>query len=374
MLVTVGIVAREYDNATLPFGAQTIFFEDMIKESQDLPVEIVVFSPNGWQEGEFEVNGFSFRDGIWLRTRVAVPKIIYDRFISESNDDEEHIRPFRSFLRKNKFHLTTPFELVSLFKNKIIFYDFLCKNNLPTLKSTLIRNISKEVIKSFLEYNNCIYIKPVSGLKGKGISIVKKHINGQAILHLTPDHCIQVASDNLLNVLKATFDQDTFLLQPKAKVIDFDYSLFDVRVMVQNQGNASYEVTGMGVRVGSRNAWVTNMSSDAKAMSIYELRNFYQTQYGKSIDLEVLNITEICLECCKKLHEQFGNFAEVGFDILLTLDKGPLILEGNSKPGRWIFNSIAHSYQENSENFILYKNIRRRSVRLPLVFALNNHY
>jgi hypothetical protein len=374
MLVTVGIVAREYDDATLPFGVQTIFFEDMIKESQDISVEVVVFSPNGWHEGEFEVNGFIFRDKTWLSTRVSIPEIIYDRFISNSSEDKENIIALRSFLSKNNFRLTTPFELVNLFNNKIKFCNFLYKNNLPTLESILIKDASEDVIKKFIAYNNCIYIKPVSGLKGKDISIVKKHINGQAILHLTAEYCIQVPSNELLNLLKARFDQDTFLLQPKAKVIDFDYSLFDVRVIVQNQGNANYEVTGMGVRVGSRNAWVTNMNYDAKAMSIYELKNFYQAQYGKSIDLEVLNIKEICLECCKKLHEQFGNFAEVGFDILLTLDKGPVILEGNSKPGRWMFNSIAHSYQENSENFLLYKDIRRRSVRLPLVFALNNHY
>lgn len=80
----------------------------------------------------------------------------------------------------------------------------------------------------------------------------------------------------------------------------------------------------------------------------------------------------MCLECSYKLHAKFGNFAEVGFDILLTLDRGPLVLEANSQPGRKIFKAIASLYEENSAEFLRYKELRRTSVRLPLIFALNN--
>ena len=37
----------------------------------------------------------------------------------------------------------------------------------------------------------------------------------------------------------------------------------------------------------------------------------------------------------------YGSFIEIGYDILFTKNKGPVIIEGNAKPSRWIFNVIS---------------------------------
>ncbi|WP_155752495.1 YheC/YheD family protein [Scytonema sp. UIC 10036] len=228
------------------------------------------------------------------------------------------------------------------------------------------------MVDSFLNYSNCIYIKPIRGHGGKNIAIVKQSQYNRESLYLITESCTPVKRKYLLETLKTEFKPSSYLLQPKAKVVEVNNSHFDVRAIVQNSGNANYQVTGMGVRIGSKNSWITNINGDGKAISIYELREFYQKNYGKSIDSEIVRITDICLKCSYKIHEKFGDFAEVGFDILLTLDKGPIVLEANSQPGRKIFKAIANSYEENSAEFLRYKELRRTSVRLPLIFALNH--
>ncbi|KYC42681.1 hypothetical protein WA1_15170 [Scytonema hofmannii PCC 7110] len=371
MKKTIGVVAREYNGNTARFGAQTTFLEDMVRESQNLPIELVVFSPYTWQPGGFEINGYSFRDGDWIANRQTMPNLLYYRFISRTNE-KRYIKDFQCFLRQNNFDLLSPFELVYLLQNKIRFYNFLIENHIPTIQSVLIKDASEEVVESFLTYSNCIYIKPIWGQRGKGIAIVKQRECNQDSLDLMTESCTKIPRKDLLETLKTKFNLNYFLLQPKAKVVELDSSHFDVRIIVQNSGNANYQVTGMGVRIGSKKSWITNISGDAKAVSIYELREFYQKNYGKSIDSEIVIITDICLECCHKLHAKFGNFAEIGFDILLTLDKGPVVLEANSQPGRKIFKAIASLYEENSAEFLRYKELRRTSIRLPLIFALNN--
>jgi hypothetical protein len=61
----------------------------------------------------------------------------------------------------------------------------------------------------------------------------------------------------------------------------------------------------------------------------------------------------------------------LGFDILLTEDRGPIILEANSKPARWIFNLLAARFPENSEEALYYRQLRAQSVAAPLHFLAN---
>lgn len=372
MQITIGILAKRHE-VSPPFGAQTVFFEEMVRETQNLPVDILVFSPEGWRKDQFEINAFSFEESGWVCTKVDIPKIIYDRFISETHE-EESIKLFRQFLKTNNFHLSTPLDLVKLLSNKLKFYEFLRDAELPTVNSVLLRDISEETIKHFLNDGKAVYLKPISGLKGNGIAVLEQKSSNLYILHFKSEEVIHATDINLIETLKNRFDPDSYIVQPKAKVADFNDSPFDVRVLVQNHGNKNYLVTGMGVRIGKINSWVTNLSSGSKAISIYELREFYQDRYERDVDSEVSNIESICLECCQKLHEKFGNFSEIGIDVLLTLDQGPVILEGNSKPGRWIFNQIANSYLSNSEDFVKYKAIRSASVKLPVRFILNNKF
>jgi glutathione synthase/RimK-type ligase-like ATP-grasp enzyme len=368
----IGVIARKHENIT-PFGNQTFFFEDMVRESQNLAVDIIFFSPQDWVEGSFEIDGFSFLNNEWTFSKYKIPRIIFDRFISDG-EIQDHIKSFRNFLGENNFHVTNPLKLVQLLSNKLDFYKFALNSELPTIPTFLLRNISKEAIDHLINESKAIYLKPISGLKGNGISVLEKDSNNIYLLHLPSKQTIRILNTNLLEILNATFDPDCYIVQPKANSPNFNHSPFDIRVLVQNHGNKKYLITGMGVRVGEKRSWVANLSQGSKAISIYELEEFYQKHYGKDIKLEISRIENVCLNCCQKLHEQFGDFVEIGIDIMLTLDQGPLILEGNSKPGRWIFNQIADGYPENSENFGKYKTIRSNSVRIPIVFATNNRF
>ncbi|GAA6618329.1 hypothetical protein NUACC26_041400 [Scytonema sp. NUACC26] len=271
MKKTLGVVAREYHENTALFGAKTALLQEMANEAQNLAIELLVFSPLTWQPGEFEINGYSFCDGAWVANRHIMPNNLYYRFIARTHE-KTLIRDFNCFLRQNNFNFLNPLELGSLVKNKMLFYNFLIENNIPTIESILIDNASEEMIESFLNYSNCIYIKPIKGHGGKGIAIVKQSQHDREAFYLMTKSCMVINRKELLETLKAKFNSSSYLLQPKAKVFELDNSHFDVRVLVQNSGNANYQVTGMGARIGSKHSWITNINGDGKALSIYELR------------------------------------------------------------------------------------------------------
>ena len=81
-------------------------------------------------------------------------------------------------------------------------------------------------------------------------------------------------------------------------------------------------------------------------------------------------IIELCQQCSSFLHNSYGRFLEIVFDILLTLDKGPIILEANSKPSRWFFNILAEYYKEDGKRRAFFQEQRKKAVSAPLIFAL----
>jgi hypothetical protein len=88
---------------------------------------------------------------------------------------------------------------------------------------------------------------------------------------------------------------------------------------------------------------------------------------------QLARMEQICLQCTRLLHDRFGDFAEIAFDILLTEERGPIILEANGKPARRIFILLARNFPEDSARHEEFKNLRRQSVRAPMVFVANTY-
>jgi glutathione synthase/RimK-type ligase-like ATP-grasp enzyme len=364
----LGIIAQ-LENDPTPFGKQTIYFQDMVNFGFDLPVTLFVFSPIDWIENTNKILAYSFENGKWSSYMRTIPKIIYDRFTAKSQIESDKILKFREYLKRNNYNFLINPDLAELLRNKLKFHEFLIANNLPTINGFHISNITQNKLIELFNYNDTIYIKPISGSGGFGIAICEKN-NDKAILKTTTE-TLEINVEELANILVSKFSNNYFI-QTKALTDYYNNCPYDIRVLIQNYGNKNYEITGIVVRVGQQGAWVSNLNSGGKGIAYEELENYFIETY-KFHDLKNI-ITKICLDCCLKLDEIYDGFAEIAFDILLTFDKGPIIIEGNSKPARWVFNSIASNYELNSEQDIKYKELRKKTVILPLIYVTNNKF
>ena len=87
------------------------------------------------------------------------------------------------------------------------------------------------------------------------------------------------------------------------------------------------------------------------------------------IDELITSIDTLCLQCSDVLKQEYGDFCEIGYDVLLTKDKGPVILEGNAKPSRWVFVKMADYLEELGKDNSYYLKRRQETVSAPMIYA-----
>jgi len=143
---------------------------------------------------------------------------------------------------------------------------------------------------------------------------------------------------------------------------------FDIRVLVQNYG-CEYKVTGSAVRIGQKKSMTSNLNSGGSALPIAEMSSFFEEKYSTKIDVLQYEIEKLCLDCTKILSNQYGAFCEIGFDILITKEKGPIIIEANAKPSRWVFVKIADYLDKLGKDNSYYINCRKETVSVPMKYA-----
>jgi glutathione synthase/RimK-type ligase-like ATP-grasp enzyme len=368
MTVRVGILAREEAEWT-PFGKQTIFFEEMATASSDLPVQLFVFSPMRWEAGSAEVAGYEYAEGIWQEVVRPMPDVLYDRFTAKAPGEKAQYLKIMDFLIARKSAFTTPPEMVAFLKNKVQFHHYLESHGIPTLPATLLGALTPQALEAYGVYHPTLYIKPVTGSNGAGIAILELQ-GTQGILRVANEQAVEIPQSACLEYLKAHFDGAEYFVQPKARMIRYEDHPYDIRVLIQNRGQNRYQITGQGVRIGDPANWVSNLSAGGSAKPV-EILQEAVARCGLDYAAQLAQMEKICFDCTRLLHERFGDFAEIAFDILLTEDRGPIVLEANGKPARRIFILLARNFPEGSARHEAFKNLRRQSVRGPMVFIAN---
>lgn len=365
MRYQLGVLAVENEEFP-PFGKQSFFFEDMIRSYNQGDIKVLFFSPLHWKQSSM-IDGYEFINDQWNQVKGAIPQLIYDRAFSKSEEEKSQIERCRAWLSKTDHHLLNPFDLAHLLNNKIEFHKFLQKHKIPTLKTYPIG--TNEIIKEDLSFTeNRIYLKPNFGSKGEGIYVIEKLPDGFNLIDRIGKSTFFKTLKKLNDFLKLEpLDLYKYFLQEEASVKPIDQAPFDIRVLVQNYGE-EFKITGMGVRIGQKHSVTANLNSGGKAIPVDDLETFLKTEYQKELLEVVKDIEQICLKTSLLLEKKFGSFLEIGFDILIT-QEGPIIIEGNAKPSRWIFNVIADELESKNESSTQYKNLRNETVRVPLQYA-----
>ncbi|MEL6470812.1 MAG: YheC/YheD family protein [Cyanobacteria bacterium J06623_4] len=352
-----------------PFGIQTSLCQRIVRENQSLDVTFVFFTLAHWQPGSLEIDALTFDGESWHALHTPIPPVVYDRYFSPKGKAKA-AKAFRSFLKENGVVFTTPHELTRLTINKRKFNRFLEKNAIPCLRTIAFKDLSEESLQSMLRKSGTLYLKPITGMKGMGIAVVEKIASHRYLLHLSSEEVLTLETDCLLETLKETGRFKRYIAQVNANAHPFESSPFFIRVLVQNVCDGKYSVTGMLARVGAQKAWTAIPGQGERAIPLADLETYYRDTYQKNIFEERDNIERMCLQCCYHLHEEFGDFAELAFDVILTREHGPAILEANSKPGRAIFKLIVRTYPEGSQARAYYQAVVSESLQKLGKFAL----
>ncbi|MCB9233435.1 MAG: YheC/YheD family protein [Bacteroidia bacterium] len=351
----------------LIFGKQTYYFEDMVRSWPEIPFEPFFYFPQNLSLSQPQPGletGYVFRDGIWQEIQQQTPKLNYFRAFSTDLPGKYLAKEvLLAFEKSSKFFLLNPAALMHLLNHKVDFHAFLEKHNLPTLSTFTV----EESLLNGLIPGQKYYLKPIFG--SMGADIYKIWLEGNSVLaRASGGYQYHFADQTAFQkFLQERINSAEFLVQYDAQTVPFEGRPLDLRVLVQNY-RGRYQVTGAGIRLGKKGGATANLSTGGTALPMTDLEDYFQKHQGQRAEALQEMVCEICLKASHLLATEYGEFLEIGFDILFT-PNGPVILEGNAKPSRWVFNVIGDYLKNAGRNAQPWYEIRQDSVRIPLEFA-----
>lgn len=317
-----------------PFGKQTYYFEDLLKQlDSNEREEFFFFDPLLISSLNDTISGFSW-DGEWHEVESTLPSVIYDRAFSGELEERRKIESFRSEIGEGSFTVVNPLGLKELLDDKLAFTEFLQKNGFKYLET--YRSADATPPGNY-------FVKPIKGSGGIG---VRK---------------ISIPTESAI--------AEREFLQEEAKLLSFVEAPTDLRVLIQSV-NGKLKVTGRAIRMGEKGGIVSNLMSGGSAYSVEQFGLRYRDHKDLVINLSIQGESD-CMRCAEQLQERFGDIMEIGFDVLFTEDRGAVILEANSRPSRWVFVQIADRMKDEGLDPSEYNEIRNNSCRYPAEFLLN---
>ncbi|KAB3537311.1 YheC/YheD family protein [Alkaliphilus pronyensis] len=273
-----------------------------------------------WSNNRVEAYCLSPLDYKRMKRVIPVPQIIHDR---GSLPKAKGPKGYRSRGKvKNIAWINS-----TLTFGKWETYKALCISNETSIYLPETALFSTCKLGEYLQKYKYCYIKHNIGRRGKRVYRVEKRED--CYLCKTGGSEVKIWRFNSLTEISRflkTAVGDDLILQQGILLAEIEDSPFDMRVLVQKNGNNMWVITGVNYRIAKPGAIITNFAAGARDIF---------SEVGEALPHEDLNwsiLSNMCLAIVNKMESSFGALGEVGLDIALD-KKGKLwLIEANSRP------------------------------------------
>ncbi|MCH2043142.1 MAG: YheC/YheD family protein [Saprospiraceae bacterium] len=359
----VAVLCNLKTNEDWKTSRQTYFFRKIVLESQDLGVSCVFFHPKDWRQEKQEIYGryYNLRTTKWERKTIPRPSFIYTRYRIFNAETRQYWLQFKEACKQTDIKLYNPIALVKLVWDKVKFHQFLEEYQFPTLEAHVLENYTPKSLAELMKIHPIFYLKPRKGSQGDGIFQVEQLVETQWKLTNKNQETIYPNLDALFSKFYLKQDSNQYFAQKSLSMRTYQGRNFDIRVLVQNNGFDEYQMTGIGLRLAPSKTNLSNLSQGGTPTSL-------EAVFGENALAIRQKVEALCLAIAARLHQKIGTFLEIGFDILMDNSLEPYMLEGNTKPSRWLFFKIAEQYAKSHPLHHQYLNMRKQSARQILRF------
>ncbi len=359
----IGILSQKGRNPLYPFGEQTGYFRNLIRYGRTLGVEVIVFTSASINLIRGLVMGHTWLDTPrgkrgWVSRLHPIPKVIYDRtFYYRGCPYGEYIGKVLTRLKEIPgVRFINPIDLMNFTVNKqrtaAVLKDWVgLTKNIPA--SIPLRSLEKS--QEFISSFSRVFIKPNFGSAGEGIHTLEQVKRNFLLKGYNRNQVVYWVSRNLGAIdrrLARRVRPTKCILQAGLDLAKFQGRPFDVRVLVQKNRGADWDITGYAARLAGRGGYLTNLHRGGMAQPLEKvLVNIFGRGTGAGILDEV---KKICLNTVTAVENKVGPFGEVAVDLGVDKEGRLWIIELNSRPGRTIFQKIgARSLKEKSITNVL---------------------
>jgi glutathione synthase/RimK-type ligase-like ATP-grasp enzyme len=338
----LGIMATELPR-TLPF-ANSGYYRKLCLLGKKYSIEVFVFSPNRINWNEETVRGYTYdqEKGEWIMNFYPLPPLIYDRCFSTARREYKQYRiqvqrlRARTDIRFLGHGLTGKWEVMQMLQTNSSLHPFLPQTKLYSGGSALL---------DWLDSKQEAFLKPQGGSQGRGVLHVTAPKDASGIYEAAgrngnnhPVH-FQSRQRSAFKQWVANFiGSRPYLIQEYLSLHTGTGIAYDIRSLVQKNGQGRWQTTGMAIRCGQPGSVTSNLHGGGSAQ---ELMPFLQQEFGAAKAEELYHtLAKLSDEIPLVLESLHGNLAELGIDFGIDRDAKIWILEVNSKPGRTVFKHM----------------------------------
>jgi len=341
-LAYLGILVTAKRGSGAPFSSRA-FYRRLEAAARSRGFASYVFAPE-WIDWERKiVRGFAYDEatGEWRRGRYPFPRVVYDRaFFRTKAELDQH----RSLLRR----LTAEpgVELLGLcLGGKLEVHRLLAKDpETAALLPPTTRYTGSDALARWLKERGEAVLKPNGSSHGRGVFRLRKlgadAYEARGRSRGNRPVAYRFGSLNaLLRWVDAKLVADRrFLVQSYLTLTANDGAPYDIRALVQKDGEGRWQLTGAAARVGAVGGLTSNLHGGGTSR---EASAFLREQFGEAEAERILEtIRAAALAVPRVLEQRHGPLLELGIDFGVERRARVWLLEVNSKPGRMSFAKL----------------------------------
>ncbi|CAM3741610.1 YheC/YheD family protein [Cohnella lubricantis] len=330
----LGIVVCERSGSP-PF-AEASFIRRLIRDGAKLGLDVFAFSPSTWDEAQDSVLAWTWRGG-WIREARPAPSLAYDRAWPRDGAAYERHRTSMNRMRASgRLRL-----LNSKLPGKAAVLRALLRA--PELRRWLPPTAlyrGEASLTAWLDRcGGAAFLKPSSGSQGRRVIVLSRDsgmsgivtVRGRTSSNRSYRLIGQPESEAIARIHRWIGNR-TYLMQPALELQGLDGEPFDLRILMQRDGEGRWARTGLAARRGRSGAVTTNLHGGGEARNAQQyLTDLFGEREADSLLAELQDAADAVLI---RIEESFGPFAELGLDFGIDRTGQCWFLEANSKPGR----------------------------------------
>jgi hypothetical protein len=259
-IVGVLVNKRSKSYYPLPTGRQDRIYREMQAKSIEHGILLYFFYASGvdWKNRRIKGHIYANRKnaGNWICAQFPLPDVVYNRISFRYTENSTEIKELL-----DKFDQDPDIRLFNTrFLNKWEVYDCLQKNKLTRHLVPETTQFSRNNLFYMGNKYPQLFIKPRNNSIGKGIIKVQVQNNGYLFCQSSLQKpCVRCRSQEMLYHLlkKHMANERRYIIQKGIDLATINKRIFDLRTLVQKDGEGKWIRTGVGVRVAARQMFVT---------------------------------------------------------------------------------------------------------------------
>ncbi|GIP38266.1 endospore coat-associated protein YheD [Paenibacillus sp. J31TS4] len=353
------------DDQTRPFRGNHVNFIDLIRTGREMGVFVVVATVRDIKLANRRINCYLYHPETktWSQRLLPLPRVFYNRIPSRKDELQPEVQQtIRSLLRHPQTNLFNPY-----FFNKVSLFEWITKAKETRKFVPATKKLdSLKDLQTALRNHDTIYLKPARGKAGSGIMRIEKTNTGGK-----PSFRISMQNDNralvtqqgtlsgLWEQLKETIKTEDYILQQGIALASHQNRPFDLRVLMQKNGQGNWTLTGIGARVAGKRSITTHVP---RGGSIDEPGRLLAASFGKDQAAVLLRrVKRAAGRIAKQIEKASGHpLGEMSMDLGIDTAGHIWFFEANSRPMKFDEPDIRQRSLEHIIQYALYLSRQRK--------------